>query len=92
MTINYVQGGCSQVLGGKKVSSAPLGIYIYICPRPRPAFHNLQYGKVGRAWYLFSYEDGVINKWPKNSECKSKVKVQQTTSSTLGVYKFPPTS
>ena len=30
--------------------------------RPRPAFRRLQYGKAGRAWYLFSREHDVIGK------------------------------
>ena len=63
-----------------------------LVPRPRPAFCCLQYVKVGRAWYLFSREHDVIDKWQKNSERKSEVSgsVQQTTSSTLGVYNIHP--
>ena len=34
-----------------------------LVPRPRPAFRRLQYGKAGRAWYLFSREHDVIGKW-----------------------------
>ena len=34
-----------------------------LVPRPRPTFRHLQYGKAGRTWYLFSYEDDVIWKW-----------------------------
>ena len=34
-----------------------------LIPRPRPAFRRLQYGKVGRAWYLFSHEHDLIGKW-----------------------------
>ena len=30
--------------------------YASLVPRPRPAFRRLQYGKTGRAWYLFSRE------------------------------------
>ena len=30
-----------------------------LVPRPRPAFRHLQYGKAGRAWYLFSREPGM---------------------------------
>jgi len=35
---------------------------------PCSAFHCLQYGKAGRAWYLFSHEHDVIDKWHNNSE------------------------
>ena len=38
--------------------------FIASFPGPCPAFHCLQYGKAGRAWYLFSREQDVINKWP----------------------------
>ena len=34
-----------------------------LVPRPRPAFCCLQYGKAGRAWYLFSHEHDVLGKW-----------------------------
>ena len=37
-------------------------------PVPRPAFHRLQYGKAGRAWYISSHEHDVIDKWQKISE------------------------
>ena len=39
-----------------------------LVPRLRPAFHRLQYGKVGRAWYFFSREHDVIEKWRKFAE------------------------
>ena len=39
-----------------------------LVPRPRPAFHCLQYGKAGRAWYLFSCEHDVISKLRKIAE------------------------
>ena len=63
-----------------------------LIPKPGLAFHCLQYGKAGRAWYLFSREDGIIDKWSKNSEQKSKIShiVQRCTSSTLGVYNSCP--
>ena len=32
-------------------------------PVPCPAFHRLQYGKAGRAWYISSCEHDVIDKW-----------------------------
>ena len=32
-------------------------------PTPWPAFRRLQYGKVGTAWYIFSREHDVIEKW-----------------------------
>jgi len=44
-----------------------------LVPRPRLAFHRLQYGKAGRAWYLFSCEDDIIDKWSKTSEQRSEV-------------------
>ena len=31
-----------------------------LVPRPRPAFHCLQYGKAGRVWYLFSREQDIL--------------------------------
>ena len=34
-------------------------------PSPHQAFRRFQYGKVGRAWYLFSREHDVIRKWQK---------------------------
>ena len=65
---------------------------MYVCPslvpRPRSAFHRLQYGKAGRAWYVSSREHYVIDKRPKFSERKSEV--QPTTRSTLGVYNSRP--
>jgi len=33
--------------------------------RSRPPYFRLQYGKMGRAWYLFSCEHDVIDKWQK---------------------------
>ena len=39
-----------------------------LVPRPHPAFHRLQYGKAGRAWYLFSHEYDVISKLRKFAE------------------------
>ena len=39
-----------------------------LVPRPRPAFRRLQYGKAGRAWYLFSHEYDVISKLRKFAE------------------------
>ena len=57
-----------------------------LVPRPRPAFCYLQYGKAGRARYLFSHKHDIIYKWQKSSEQKSVVShiVQQTTSSVHG--------
>ena len=63
-----------------------------LVPRPHPAFRHLQYGKVGRAWYLFSREHDVIGKWQKFSEqtgCVSCI-VQLSTHSALGVYDNRP--
>jgi len=62
---------------------------ISLVPRPRPAFCCLQCGKLGRAWYLFSREHDVIDKWQKNSEQKRCI-VQPSVSSTLGVYDSHP--
>ena len=63
-----------------------------LVPRPRPAFHHLQYIKVGRACYLFSCESDVNGKWQKVSERKSQVLhiVWPTTSSMLGMYDSCP--
>ena len=60
----YIQGLTSQ--GVLK----PL--YPGLLPRPHPAFCRLQYGKVGRAWYLFSREHDVINKWRKKFKTKTR--------------------
>ena len=59
-----------------------------LVPRPRRTFHRFQYGKAGRAWYLFSCEHDVIGKWRKFSERTGYVLriVQLTARSTLGVY------
>ena len=32
-----------------------------LVPRPRPAFNRLQYGKAGRAQYLFSCDEKLMN-------------------------------
>ena len=40
-----------------------------------PPSFSLQYGKVGRAWYLFSREHDVIDKWPKKKDEKVKFHV-----------------
>ena len=40
-------------------------LYSSLIPRPCPAFRRLQYGRAGRAWYLFSREHDVISKWRK---------------------------
>ena len=32
------------------------GVNLASYPVPRPAFRRLQYGKAGRAWYIFSRE------------------------------------
>ena len=39
-----------------------------LVPRPRPAFRRFQYGKVGRAWYIFSHEHDLIGKCRKFTE------------------------
>ena len=60
---------------GRKVNVGDLGLRTAIhslVPRPCPAFHRLQYGKVGRAWYVSSREHYVIDKWPNSSEQKAK--------------------
>ena len=50
-------------------------------PAPHPALCCLRNGIVGTAWYLFSCEHDVIDKWQKKSQWKSKVlrNVQPTT-------------
>jgi len=40
--------------------------------RPRPAFHRLQYGKVRRAWYLFSHEHDIVNKIINGKKIRTK--------------------
>ena len=50
--------------------------YNSLVPRPRPDFRHLQYGKAGRAWYLFSREHDVISKLRKFAEltgCVSRI-------------------
>ena len=47
-----------------------------LVPRPRPDFRRFQYGKAGRAWYLFSREHDVIGKLQKFAEltgCVSRI-------------------
>ena len=56
-----------------------------LVPRPRPAFRRLHFGKARRAWYLFSIEHDVIENFPEQTGCVSRI-VQLTTRSTLGVY------
>ena len=53
------------------------------CPTPCPAFCRLQYGKAGRAWYIFSREHDVIEKW-------QNFVIQLSTRSTLGEYNNCP--
>ena len=48
-----------------------LQIVLSLVPRPHPAFRRLQYGKAGRAWYLFSHEHDVIGN-------KAKVQLEVT--------------
>ena len=59
-------------------------------PVPRPAFRRLQYGKAGRAWYIFSREHDVIEKW-QNFQNEDVLRViQPSTRSTLGEYDSRP--
>ena len=61
---------------GKQVPILPAIIDTSLIPRPRPAFRRLQYGKAGRAWYLFSHEHDVIGKLQKFAEltgCVSRI-------------------
>ena len=54
-------------------------------PVPRPAFRRLQYGKAGRAWYIFSREHDVI----RTKTLRLHV-IQPSTRSTLGEYDSRP--
>ena len=47
-------------------------LHCSLIPRPHPAFRCLQYVKAGRAWYLFSREHDVINKWQKKKKIESE--------------------
>ena len=38
-----------------------------LVPRPHPASRHFQYGKAGRAWYLFSHEHDVIGKFSEQT-------------------------
>ena len=61
-------------------------------PVPCPAFRRLQYGKAGRAWYIFSHEHDN-RKMAKFSERRRYVLrvIQPSTRSTLGEYdSYPP--
>ena len=67
-----------------------------LVPRPRPAFRHLQYGKVGRAWYLFSREHDVhvISKLRKIAEltgCVSRISTDHALNAQC-VRQSPPTS
>jgi len=58
------------------VEASPTVEKASLVPRPRPAFRRLQYGKVGRAWYLFSREHDIISKLRKIAEltgCVSRI-------------------
>jgi len=48
---------------------------VSLVPRPRLAFHRLQYVKVGRAWYLCTNEHDVIDNGPKILNHKAKFHV-----------------
>ena len=48
---------------------------------PRPTFHHLQYGKAGRAWYLFSRVHDIIKKI-QNKQAAFHILLDYT----LGVY------
>ena len=50
---------------GPNCCELPTHLSLSLIPRPRPAFHHLQYGKTRRAWYLFSHEHDKIRKWRK---------------------------
>jgi len=43
-----------------------------LIPRPRPAFHHLQYRKAGRAWYLFSRKHDK-----KLTNAKKKIRIKK---------------
>ena len=61
-------------------------------PVPRPAFHCLQYGKVGKAWYISSCEHDVIYKW-QNFQIEDVtfcVLFNHISRSTLGEYDSRP--
>jgi len=54
----------NQVLSLQKASNFLLSSWLSpfftsFIPRPRPAFHHLQYWKAGRTWYLLSREDDI---------------------------------
>ena len=54
------KGGC---VGSGDLGSLPgmQAHYISLVPRPRPAFHRLQYGKAGRAWCVSSWVSLITN-------------------------------
>jgi len=58
---------------------------ISLISRSRPAFCRLQYGKMGRAWYLFSCEHDVIDKWQKKKIPNEKAKVSHILFNELEV-------
>jgi len=65
-----------------------------LVPGPCLAFHRLQYGKVGRAWYFFSHEHDVIDKimakgkfWMKKWSCSTSYKFNAWC-----VWQSPPAS
>ena len=58
-------------------------------PTPWPAFRRLQYGKAGRAWYIFSREHDVIEKFSERRRYILRV-IQLSTRSTLGEYNNRP--
>ena len=65
-----------------------------LVPRPHPAFRRLQYGKAGRAWYLFSCEHDVISKLRKFAEltgCVSRISTNYALNAQC-VRQSPPAS
>ena len=62
-----------------------------LIPRLHPAFHRLQYGKAGRAWYLFSRERDVIGKWDQNEQAAfhvlfNRLHTQRSVYTTIALH------
>ena len=65
-------------------------VHMYrLVPRSHQAFHHLQYGKAGRAWYLFSHEHESNRKFSERTSYVLHI-VQLTTHLTLSVYDNRP--
>jgi len=65
---------------------------VSLAPRPHPALCRLQYGKAGRAWYLFSREHDVISKWQRMKKPSFTYWSTNYKFKSWRVWQLPPAS